>query len=83
MKQEIKNTVSFWTAESKKVTIAIIFLLTVVIDKVLLNDVIYGTGDLFESKVFRGAVFTLAVILTHDLQSILNNFVKNKIGGEK
>jgi len=79
MKVEIGNAVNFWTANSKKITLTILFLISVIIDKVFLNDVVYGK-DLFESKVFQAVGVSIVIILTHDLQSILNTFIKNKVG---
>lgn len=75
---EKKSPVQFWTDNSKKITITMIVLLTIVIDKVFLKDIIYG-NDLMQSKVYQGVLISIGIILTHDIQKILNDFLKNKI----
>jgi len=70
-----KQGFKFWTAGSKKVVIALVFLLSVAVDKMWLKDIIYGDGDLWESKVFKAIVVTVIIILTSDLKGLANKLI--------
>jgi len=77
--EKIKESGKFWGGNSKKIIISLLFFLSVIMDKVFLDDIIFG-DDLFTSKIFWAMIITIGVILTKDLQNIFQNVLKNKLG---
>jgi len=73
-KDAIKSTMKFWTMDSKKLVLTIIFVISVIIDKVLLNDKIYGQ-DIYTAKVFQSYCIAIVIIVTKDIQDIVHKFI--------
>lgn len=74
---------NFMTAKSKKITIALIFLISVVCDEVLWDNALYPHNDILKSNVFIAFVLILVAVLTKDVQALIHAFVEKKIIGGK
>lgn len=79
---KVKNVVDKATAGySKKIILTLLFLISVLSDKLWLEDVVYGE-DLFSSKVFWAIAISIVIILTKDIQTLINKIIKGKFGIE-
>jgi hypothetical protein len=70
-----KKVAKFWTQNSKKLTLIMIFLISVIVDEVALNNILYTENALFESNVFKAILVSVGVIITHDIKGLVNRFL--------
>ncbi len=76
VKEGLKKSVGFWTASSKKVTLAMVFLISVIVDQTILGNVLYPSNELYESNLFKGIIATVGVILTSDIKGLVNKWLE-------
>ena len=74
---DIKKGASAVTAKSKKIVISLLFMISVICDKIWLKDIVYGQ-DIFDSKVFWAIAVAICVITIKDFQGIITKAVKGK-----
>jgi len=78
IKDKAGKAISFWTAGSKKIILSMTFLVSVIVDEIWLDNAIYTKDNILASNVFKGICATVAIILTKDLQNILNKFLNKE-----
>jgi len=74
VKEKARKVFSAVTADSKKITIALIVLISVIVDEIWLGNVIYPKGELFTCNVWRAIEVTIGVIFLKDIQDIVRLF---------
>ncbi len=52
-----------------------IFLISVIVDETLLNNLLYTEDNLFGSNLFKGILATIAVITVNDVKGLVNRWI--------
>ena len=77
--EKTKKQWKFWTANSKKVTLTMLFLISVIVDEVWLDNALYTENGLFNSNLFKGIMVSIGIILTHDIKGLFNRWLDKKV----
>ncbi len=78
-----KEIAIFMGGGSKKIILCMLFFIAVVIDQVWLGNVLFPKNELLKSNVFVGLAITVGVILTKDLQNLIQSYIEKKVIGKK
>ena len=63
----------------KKTTLALGFLVSVIVDVTALNNLLYGE-NILQSNLLYGIILTIAVISVKDVQGMIDTIIKGKFG---
>lgn len=73
---------SFMTAKSKKIILALSFLILVLVDQVWFDNAIFPKNALLKSNVFIALMVSLSAIVLKDVQGIFQAWIEKKVVGK-